>query len=68
MVDEEKLNLLEFLRKQLNNFVIDLDITVNVGDAGVTRPYTQGQKFQYLVERNPALKKLKDKLDLEIDF
>jgi DNA polymerase-3 subunit gamma/tau len=68
MVDEEKINLLEFLRKQLNNFVIDLDITVNVGDAGVTRPYTQGQKFQYLVERNPALKKLKDKLDLEIDF
>lgn len=68
MVDEEKINLLEFLRKQLNNYVIDLDITVNVGDAGVTRPYTQGQKFQYLAERNPVLKKLKEKLDLEIDF
>jgi DNA polymerase-3 subunit gamma/tau len=60
--------LLEYLRKELNNFVLDLDITVNVSDAGVTRPYTQGQKFQYLVQRNPVLEKLKQKLDLEIDF
>ena len=68
LLDTEKGNLLEYLRKELNNFVLDLDITVNAGEAGVTRPYTQGQKFQYLVERNPVLKKLKEKLDLEIDF
>lgn len=68
LLDVEKAHLLEYLRKELNNFVLDLDITVNVSDAGVTRPYTQGQKFQYLVQRNPVLEKLKQKLDLEIDF
>jgi DNA polymerase III subunit gamma/tau len=67
-INREKIPLLEYLRKELNNFVIDLDVNVNTQEKGNLKPYTPAQKFQFLAEKNPVLEKLKQKLDLDVDF
>lgn len=67
-VNRERQNLLEYLRKELNNYVLDLDVTVNIADTGTLRPYTPAQKFSFMAQKNPALEKLRQKLDLDVDF
>jgi hypothetical protein len=32
------------------------------------KPFTPQEKFKKMAEKNPAIKTLKDKFDLEIDF
>jgi hypothetical protein len=37
-------------------------------EAGKKVIYTSREKFDYLVEKNPVLKELKDRLGLDTDF
>ena len=63
----EKIALLEYLRKELNNYFIDIDVTVNSTGTGERKPYTAAEKFKFLAQKNPALDKLRQKLELDID-
>jgi DNA polymerase III subunit gamma/tau len=66
MLHMEKTELLGHLRNKLNNFSIDFDIVINQ-EQEVFKPYTNSEKFKVLIEKNPNLLELKNRLDLEID-
>ncbi len=65
--DDRKMEILPVLREKLDNYQIMLEVDVNELE-GEKKPYTPQEKFNKMVAKNPALKKLKDQLDLEIDF
>jgi len=66
-LNEKKGELLGYLRKELNNNKITLQTRISEADKN-SRPYTDKEKFEKMAEKNPALRKLKDELDLEIEF
>jgi len=66
-IADRKLDMLTFLRTELSNFKLQLQTVVNKNPDNV-KPFTPQEKFKKMAEKNPAIKKLKDKFDLEIDF
>jgi len=56
-----------FLKEKLNNFKISLKPVV-VENQTKDIAYTDKDKFEKMIEKNPDILKLKNKLDLEIDF
>lgn len=57
--------LLEFLKKELNNFHLSLTITVNEEEAQ-KYAFTPQEKFAKLLEKNPNLALLKKEFDLDL--
>lgn len=47
--------------------ILKMDLT-KVPETTSRKPYTPIEKFNFMIEKNPAVKDLKEKLDLEIDF
>ncbi|MEO6884459.1 MAG: DNA polymerase III subunit gamma/tau [Bacteroidia bacterium] len=66
-LNEDKTNLLGFLRAELKNYALQLTVLINKDDTE-RKPYTAQDKFKWMAERNPAINKLKQQFDLEIDF
>ncbi|MCD4746035.1 MAG: DNA polymerase III subunit gamma/tau [Bacteroidales bacterium] len=66
-INENKLDLLGFLRKELKNEPIDLKILI-VQNKKEDKPYTSEEKFKKMAEKNPAIIKLKNQLNLEIGY
>jgi DNA polymerase-3 subunit gamma/tau len=69
-VQEDELRsttLLAYLRKHLRNDHIQL-VTLLNKDHSDLKPYTPEEKYKKMVEKNPDLKTLREKLDLDIDF
>ncbi len=66
-VERIKPELLGYLRRELNNYEIDIICTVRE-QSGDERPYTPEDKFQHLMKKNPQLLDFKNELDLEVDF
>jgi len=66
-LNEKKGELLGYLRKELNNSKITLQTRISEADKN-SRPYTDKEKFEKMAEKNPSLRKLKEDLDLEIEF
>lgn len=64
---QKKGELLGFLRSKLGNSSITLNTRVEE-NARETRPYTDKEKFETMAARNPALLRLKENLDLEIEY
>ncbi|MEI7983627.1 MAG: hypothetical protein WCI71_18410, partial [Bacteroidota bacterium] len=69
---EDELNLkkgelMEFLRTKLNNCKIQLFTKVAENQKEL-KPYTDKEKFGKMAEKNPALRKLREELDLEIEY
>lgn len=64
-VERQKVELLQFIRKELNNFDIELDITVNE-TMDKKFAYTAIEKYAKLKEKNPAIESLKKSFNLEI--
>ena len=64
-VERQKVELLQFIRKELNNFDIELDITVNE-TMDKQFAYTAIEKYAKLKEKNPAIESLKKSFNLEI--
>lgn len=64
-LERAKFELLGFLRENLNNHNIDLEITV---DEKVEKKYAYSprEKFDKLKEKNPAIEKLRQEFDLDI--
>jgi DNA polymerase-3 subunit gamma/tau len=65
-VEEDRVNLLDYLRKNLKH--PQLQFVLNISKTETARkPYTQAEKYMAMKEKNPAVEKLKDQLDLGID-
>jgi len=69
---EEELNqkrgdLLEFLRRTLDNYQITLQTRIHENPIE-QKPYTDKEKFEKMAAKNPALNKLKEQLDLDIEY
>jgi len=64
-VERAKYELLGFLREKLQNYNVDLDITVN--ETSEKRyAYTTREKFEKMKEKNPLIEKLRKEFDLDI--
>ena len=64
-VERDQLDLMTFLRKSLNNYSLNLRITVN---EEVARQYafTPEEKYEKLKEKNPAIDLLRQTFDLDL--
>jgi DNA polymerase III subunit gamma/tau len=58
-----KIDILNYLRVQLNNFALDLQ-GVQVEMTKVRKPYTAQEKYQAMVSKNPALETLRKAFNL----
>jgi len=65
-IEEDRGNMLNFFRKELNNPTVNFTIIVSKTDVQ-RKPYTTQEKYAHMKEKNPAVEKLKDQLDLGID-
>ena len=63
---QEKTALLQYLRSVLNNKYLLLQITLTEEAPTSMEPYGDVEKLKYLIEKNPAIKDLKDRLGLDL--
>lgn len=66
-VEEIQVNFVSYLKQKLGVSTLFLKKQVNTQIAQ-ERPYTPSEKLQHMIEKNPALKELTDKLGLDTDF
>lgn len=66
-LEHNMLDILAFLKKTLRNTIITHRVTVNEG-VREHLPYTPREKYEYLRLKNPLLEKMRNELDLNIDF
>ena len=66
-IEDRKMDMMPGIKAELNNYHIRLEVLVNEQEAQ-SRAYLPQEKFKKMADKNPALKTLKDKLNLEIDF
>jgi len=64
-LERQQYDLLAFIRKELNNFDINLSITVNE-EREKQYAYTAKEKFEKLKEKNPIIDTLRKTFDLDI--
>ncbi len=62
-----KLDLVTFLKKELKNDMISIETTVSKIIEGSDKPYTQEEKFEFMSEKNPNLKVMKQQLGLDFE-
>jgi DNA polymerase-3 subunit gamma/tau len=62
----EKIDLLNFLRTGLKNFDITISSIIAVSTT-TKKPYTSKDKYNYFVEKNPAMEELRKVFNLTID-
>jgi DNA polymerase-3 subunit gamma/tau len=64
-----KPEILQILRRKLNNYNIHLDAIIKEEEvSGKRKLYTSTDKLNYLLEKSPALEDLKRRFGLETDF
>ncbi len=63
----EKMDLMDYLRGELNNYQIQLKTVLAKGEERNSL-YTTRDRFEKLAEKNPSLNKLKDLLNLDLDY
>ncbi len=67
ILERAEQELVQYLRKELKNGEIKLKPEIKEQEAG-DKLYTDRDKFQFMVEKNPELQKLKDRLGLDFEF
>jgi DNA polymerase-3 subunit gamma/tau len=60
-------DVVQFFRKKLSNTLIQLENHVAVQNSS-KKLYTSRDKFDHMVEQNPALKELKERLGLDFEY
>jgi len=68
---QEREAMYYFLKQELDKKAIDLRIEVDKTKpkpGNGRKPYTPKEKFEYMLQKNPKLKDLKDRLKLELDY
>lgn len=66
-INEDKLTFLGFLRKELSNYSIQLNLIL-IAAEDKTNLYTATDRYKRLAEKNPAINKFRQKFDLDIQF
>ena len=66
--EEEKSNILGFLKKSLINNSIQFNIIIKELEKQEIKAYTPEEKFKEMVEKNPILLEMKDQFGLELDY
>jgi DNA polymerase-3 subunit gamma/tau len=66
-INEDKMNLLGFLRKELNNYSIQINLVLTAAEEK-TNLYTATDRYKWLLEKNPNLNKFRQAFDLDIGF
>lgn len=61
-------DFLDFIRKQLNNSVINFRFEERQQEGAVKKAYSPIEKFEAMIVKNPLLKELKSRLDMELDY
>lgn len=64
--DENKYELVNYLRKRLNNYGIEINITVNEEIKIAKKVFDSKDKYQHLSEINPEIELLREIFDLEL--
>ena len=64
---EEKQSLIDYLRKQLNNYKLQLR-TVIIETKDDSTAYTNKEKYQKMVEKNPDLEEFRKQLGFELEL
>jgi DNA polymerase III subunit gamma/tau len=70
LLAEDKLNMMaltDYLKKRLDNTLIKLSPEVSDKPAKLSA-YTDKEKFEQMAQRQPMLRQLKERLNLELDF
>ncbi len=57
-----------FLRKELKNDAVSITTELIEGVQQTRRPYTDNEKFDFIADKAPVLKIMKDQLGLELDM
>ena len=68
LIGNFKSDLCTFLRETLKNNSITITGNLIAEQEGKKIIYTPREKFDFLTEKNPALKELRDRLGLDTDF
>ncbi|MFM6954892.1 MAG: DNA polymerase III subunit gamma/tau [Sphingobacteriaceae bacterium] len=63
----ERVDLLNFLRTDLNNFQLELK-TVIAEQTESKRLYTANEKYEYMVEKNPAVEEFRRTFNLDLEL
>jgi DNA polymerase-3 subunit gamma/tau len=66
-INNDKQELLGYLRKELSNYDLQLSVIVIKND-NERKLYTPADKFKRMSEKNPALSKLRQQFDLDTDY
>ena len=66
-INEDKITFLGFLRKELSNYSIQLNL-VMISIEDKTNLYTATDRYKRLAEKNPLINKFKQTFDLDIEF
>lgn len=65
-IDNHKIDLVNFLRKELNNY--SLSLTLRIEATKDEQLFSSKDKFKDMAERNVHLKQLRDRFGLDIDY
>ena len=65
-IEEDRVSLINFMRAELKHPQLNFIITISKTETA-RKPYTTQEKYDHMKEKNPAVEKLKDQLDLGID-
>jgi DNA polymerase-3 subunit gamma/tau len=66
-INEDKMNFLGFLRKELQNYDIQLTLLMSAAEEK-TNLYTAVDRYKRLAEKNPMIHKFKQQFDLDVEF
>jgi len=66
LLQEEMIDFLNFLRPNLKNFSITIKAK-QVARTVVNRLYTNTEKYQYLIEKNPKLEEMRKRFNLDVN-
>jgi DNA polymerase-3 subunit gamma/tau len=67
VVENEREKVVDFLRTKLKNGTISLKIEIVKQETGPKKAFTATEKYQQMVEKNPALSEMRKKLGLDLD-
>ncbi len=67
-IQQKKAEILDFLRKKTGNYALQIETKVIASEFVSDIAYTDHAKFKKMAEKNPDVVKLKDDLNLEIEF
>jgi DNA polymerase III subunit gamma/tau len=66
-INEDKMNLLGYLRRELNNYSIQLTLVMTASDERNSL-YTANDRYKRLAEKNPIMNRFRQAFDLDIEF